>query len=86
MITFFRFFYCDPEQREVRHGNQPPIDPVYKTRSFAEAKLVELIYRCWEYYADDRADIFEMVHSLRQAIAENDRLLQRQNLQYGTTY
>jgi hypothetical protein len=31
--------------------------------------------RSWEYNADRRIDIFEIVKSLRVAIAENNRLL-----------
>jgi hypothetical protein len=33
--------------------------------------------RCWKYYPDNRADIFEMVVSLREAVAENNRLEQQ---------
>ena len=50
------------------------IDPRYRTRSYAEGKLVEIMEKCWAYEADDRIDIFEAVRLLREAAAENRRL------------
>eukprot|EP00815_Leptocylindrus_aporus_P011123 CAMPEP_0116059472 /NCGR_PEP_ID=MMETSP0322-20121206/5811_1 /TAXON_ID=163516 /ORGANISM="Leptocylindrus danicus var. apora, Strain B651" /LENGTH=572 /DNA_ID=CAMNT_0003543849 /DNA_START=134 /DNA_END=1852 /DNA_ORIENTATION=- len=49
------------------------IDPRYRTRSFAEGKLVEIMERCWKYDPDERADIFEVVDFLQKAVEENKR-------------
>ena len=50
------------------------IDDRYRTRSFAEGKLVEIMERCWVYDPVKRADIFEVVRFLRDAVEENNAL------------
>jgi len=60
-------------QERVKKGEKPYVDPRWRTRSFAEGKLVELIDRCFEYDPDKRIDIFETVQFLRAAVAENER-------------
>ena len=57
-------------------GKRGYIDKRYRTRSFAEGKLVEIMERCWEQKPSDRADIFEVVRFLRDAVLENKRLNQ----------
>jgi len=50
------------------------IDPRYRKRTYAEGALVEIIEECWIYEPEDRADIFEVVDFLRDAVEENSRL------------
>ena len=49
------------------------IDPRYETNSFAEGKMVEIMKRCWVYDPKYRADIFEVVEFLENAVEENRR-------------
>ena len=44
--------------------------------SSAEAKLADIIEQCYGYEPGDRASIFEIVESLRQALS--DELVQQQ--------
>jgi hypothetical protein len=48
------------------------VDPRYKERSFAEAKLVDFIQLCWVFAPDKRIDIFQLVELLRVAVKENN--------------
>lgn len=57
-------------QERVANGEKPFIDPRYKERSLAEAKLVEIIEKCHEYYPEDRPSIFELVEVLWEALEE----------------
>lgn len=50
------------------------IDPRYVDRSFAEAKLIEIIERCFAYNPEDRIDINELRDMLVEAIAEDEQL------------
>jgi hypothetical protein len=61
-------------QQKVINGKLPFIDPRYRTRSFEEGKLVEIMEQCWKYKPDDRPSIFEVVHFLRDAVEESDRI------------
>jgi hypothetical protein len=54
----------------IINGTTAFIDPRYKQRSPAEAKLAELIPRCFRYKAEDRSTIFEIVSFLSDAVAE----------------
>jgi hypothetical protein len=47
------------------------VSRVYRHRSHAEEKLVELLERCWEPDSSKRVDIFEIVRLLRDAIQGN---------------
>jgi len=71
-------------QRKIRHGETPYIDHRWKTRSFAEAKLVEITERCFEYNPAKRIDIFNMVRFLRHAVEENRRVHVTQQLVHKT--
>ena len=67
-------FYDSVEQavpRKVIEGLTGFIDPRYTNRSFAEAKLAEIIPRCWIYDAKQRIDIIHLVNFLRLAVQEN---------------
>lgn len=44
--------------------------PTYTKRSFAEAKLVELLELCWEFDPSKRISIFEAVRFLRKAVKD----------------
>lgn len=59
----------------VADGEQPFVDPRYRERSLEEAKLVEIIEWCHEFYPHDRPSIFEVVDFLRDALLEieNDK-------------
>ena len=57
-------------QKEIIGGKTAFIDDRYRTRSYAEGKMVELIEQCWRYNPQDRPDIFEVVRFLRNAIQE----------------
>jgi hypothetical protein len=56
--------------RRVGDGEKAYIDPRYKERSLAEAKLVEIIEKCHEYWPEDRPSIFEVINFLWDAIEE----------------
>jgi hypothetical protein len=55
----------------VKKGKLPFIDPRYEERSFAEAKLIEVMKRCWTYERRKRVDIFQLIDLLRVAVEEN---------------
>jgi hypothetical protein len=56
----------------VRKGEKAYVDPRYKERSLAEAKLAEIIDMCHEFEPSARPTIFEVVKFLRQAMKEVD--------------
>ena len=60
-------------QKKIIKGEISPIDDRYRTRSYVEGRLVEIMERCWEYVPKKRANIFEVVDFLRQTKTEYDR-------------
>ena len=64
-------------QKELVNGVTAFIDDRYRTRSYAEGKLVELIDQCWRYKPEERPDIFEIVHYLRKVISEAEKEVDR---------
>jgi hypothetical protein len=54
----------------VKNGEATYIDQRYKTRSLAEAKLVEIIELCYAQEPDNRPSIFEVAEFLRKALKE----------------
>jgi serine/threonine protein kinase len=60
-------------QKRVKNKEKPHINPRWKTHSFAEGILVDLIEQCWEYKPEDRIEIGQLVLRLREAVAENKR-------------
>lgn len=46
-------------------GKLPFVDPRYRTRSYLEGKLVEIMEQCLEYKRRNRSNIFEVVEFLR---------------------
>jgi hypothetical protein len=57
-------------QSEIIDGKQAFIDKRYRTRSYGEGKMVELIEMCWRYKPEDRPDIFEIVRFLERSFEE----------------
>jgi len=57
-------------QKRILKGETPYIDPRYRTRSFAEGRLVDIMERCWAFKQNDRADIFEVVRHLRDTLQQ----------------
>lgn len=56
---------------KVTKGLTAPIDPRYMDRTFAEAKIAEIIPQCWIYDAKQRIDIVYLANFLRSAVREN---------------
>jgi serine/threonine protein kinase len=74
LLTGLWVFYDTDDHKtvtkRVKAGKKPYIDPRYKERSLADAKLAEIIDKCHSYYAKDRPSIFEIVIFLRDALKE----------------
>jgi len=63
-----RWITWDDVNERTEYGGKLYIDERYQTRSPAEAKLVEIIDRCKEYYPEDRPSIFDIIQELRQTL------------------
>jgi len=57
-------------QNELVDGKNAFIDNRYRTRSYGEGKMVELIEMCWQFQPEDRPDIFEIIRFLERAYDE----------------
>jgi len=57
----------------VAKGEQAKVDERYRTGSVAEGRMVEVLERCWVYELKERADVFEVVGLLRDALEESLR-------------
>jgi hypothetical protein len=44
------------------------LDPRYKGKNFIQDRLIDIMYRCWIFKVEDRADIFEAVVFLRETL------------------
>ena len=77
LLTGLWVFYENEDdgvvQDKVIKGKSPFIDERYRTRSYIEGRLVEIMERCLEFKPDKRATIFEVVEFLRETKAEYDR-------------
>ena len=62
---------------KVKAGEIAFIHPDFKKRSFAEAKLSEIILLCWKYDPNKRPDIFQLVMMLEVAVSENKEHMKR---------
>jgi serine/threonine protein kinase len=75
LLTGVNPFYNESNEEAVQqlvtNGEKPYIDPRYRSRSFAEGQLVEIMERCWIYDPDDRPDIFEITRQLKAAYELN---------------
>jgi hypothetical protein len=76
MLTGLWPFYENEDdgyiQSEIIAGKTAFIDPRYRTRSYAEGKMVNLIEQCWRFIPSDRPDIFEIVDFLKDTIDETE--------------
>lgn len=74
VLTGLWVFYdsenSDVTQKRVMTGEKPFIDPRYKDGDPAEAKLAEILPRCYEYSPDKRPSVFQLVGWLREARTE----------------
>ena len=52
-------------QERIIQGERPYIDPRFRTRSFMEGKLVDIMEQCWEHDRTKRIDIFSVVRFIR---------------------
>ena len=70
LLTGLWPFYEDEEYNEVIekvvHHERPYVDERYRTNSFIESRLVDIMETTWEHNPDDRPDIFEVVQYLRE--------------------
>jgi serine/threonine protein kinase len=60
----------DKVKAEIKKGTNATIDPRFKKRSLAEAKLAEIIPQMRAYKPEDRPSIFEVVDFLAKAVEE----------------
>ena len=74
LLTGLWVFYENEDdgfvQNQLIDGKTPFIDDRYRTRSYAEGQMVELMEMCWRYKPEDRPEIFEVVRFLRNALEE----------------
>lgn len=61
----------DNQQKRIFRGDLPFIDERYRTRSFGEGELVNVIEKCWIHDPNQRASIFDVVRMLRSAVEKN---------------
>ena len=71
--------YPDDEDMNVMRnkigtGNFTSIDPRYKTHSFAEGKLVDIIERIWKFNPSERPSVFDVVQFLREAVDIDNKM------------
>ena len=71
MFPFYEEKHDRDVQEKIKANVTAFIDPRYKDRSFAEAKLVDLIRLCWVSDPDQRIDIFQLAKLLRTAVKMN---------------
>jgi serine/threonine protein kinase len=60
-------------KEKVKRGQKPHIHELYRTRSYAEQQLAEVVDLCFTHDPDERAEIFEIQRLLRHAVEENER-------------
>jgi hypothetical protein len=67
---FYDEFSHSTLRKRVMKGEWPYVDPRYRTRSYIENRLVEVMEKTWAYYPQDRASIFEVVQHLQETAVE----------------
>lgn len=69
VLTGLWVYYWEDDYKEIKKliqdGKKSPIDPIYRSRSFIEGKLADIIEKCWTEDPDKRPSIFEIVDDLR---------------------
>ena len=56
------------KQKALMKGEIAYLDPRYKGKNFIQDRLIDIMYRCWIFKVEDRADIFEAVVFLRETL------------------
>ena len=81
MTGLWVFYDTDDDsvvQKKVINGTRAYIDPRWRTRSYIETKLVDVMEQCWAVNNDNkhstkkRIDIFQVVKLLRDIEKENE--------------
>ena len=57
-------------QHKLLNRERTYVDPRWRTRSFIEGKLVEIMERTWEHDPNSRISIFEVVDFLKETKRE----------------
>jgi len=83
LLTGLWPFYEDDDdmksaKKRIKQGIRSFIDSRYKTRSFEESKLVEIIESCWMYQAEDRPSMQEIITKLEDALDSIDNKKEEQ--------
>jgi serine/threonine protein kinase len=68
---FYEYDSYSKIQRKLLNHERAYIDPRYRSRSYAENKLVEVMEQTWEFNPKDRISIFKVVEALRKAVRAN---------------
>ena len=86
MTGLWVFYDTDDDsvvQKKVINGTRAYIDPRWRTRSYIETKLVDVMEQCWAGVVDDnnkkRIDIFQVVKLLRDIEKENELRKKKKN-------
>lgn len=66
-------------QQKLLRKERTYVDPRWRTRSFIEGKLVEVMEETWAHNPDERISIFEVIDFLKQTKREHEasNLIQR---------
>ena len=56
------------KQKALMKGEIAYLDPRYKGKNYIQDRLIDIMFRCWKFKAEDRADIFEAVVFLRETL------------------
>jgi len=62
----YRHVSYDEACELIRKGQYPEIDPRYRSRSYIEGRLVDIMEQMWVYKAEDRPSIFDVLVHLRE--------------------
>lgn len=68
-------------QKKAIAGERPYLNPLYRTNSLIEGRLVELMDLCYTREPSDRPDIFEVVRHLHETKAMHAEREQQQQQQ-----
>jgi serine/threonine protein kinase len=77
---FYEWSSYSAIQEKLLQKERTYVDPRWRTKSFAEYKLVEIMEQTWEHDPEKRISIFEVVRFLREAMEENKKQTQRENM------
>ena len=79
LLTGLWVFYDNEDdevvQEKIVAGETPYIDKRYRTRSYAEGRLVEIMESCWIMDPGKRVDVFEIIAFLKETLAEHKKRL-----------